>query len=392
LTSPQICLKYNKMNFFSAAQITELVRKTPQSRDRYADFLRAFSIIVVVLGHWLSAIVIKDERGIKVYNAVGIFPGMWIVTWILQVMPLFFFVGGFSNARTINSITKRNEPLGVFYKKRTIRLLKPTSLFLMVWIIIIALIILFIPDWRKYQSAVIATVGPLWFLGVYLLITILAPFMLKLHKNYRIKIPLILLFLAAVVDIIRFGFGIFWVAWFNVAFIWFFVHQLGFFYEDGTLIGLSEMKKFFISIIGLAGLIIFTNIGIYPKSMIGTGLERISNMNPPTICIAMLSLWLVGLAMLFRKKINQWLNRDFPWFLTILANRTIMTIYLWHLTAYAIVYLLLYQIGFGLHPLNNAGRWWLERPLWIIIPSVFLAGFIKVFKRFEISENKRREG
>jgi hypothetical protein len=165
-----------------------------------------------------------------------------------------------------------------------------------------------LPDWRKYIIAVKATVGPLWFLAVYLFVTLIAPSMLKLHKNYRIVIPLILLFLTVFVDIMRFRFGILWSAWFNVAFVWLFVHQLGFFYEDGTLVKLAGWQKFLIALIGLAELIILTNTGIYPRSMIGTGFEKISNMNPPTICITMLSLWLIGLSMLIRNKINQWLN------------------------------------------------------------------------------------
>jgi uncharacterized membrane protein YdcZ (DUF606 family) len=75
----------------------------------------------------------------------------------------------------------------------------------------------------------------------------------------------------------------------------------------------------------------------------------------------------------------------------IIANRTIMTLYLWHLTAYAIGFLLLYQTGLGHNVTENLGRWWLERPLWIIIPGIILLGLIKVFGRFELSENKRGE-
>ncbi len=372
-------------------RLLDIAKKTPATRDRYVDFLRAFSILVVVIGHWLSAVVLRTEHGIKVYNAVGMISGLWIITWLLQIMPLFFFVGGFSNARTLNVIKSRGEPLSMFYKKRAIRLLKPTIFFLLIWIIIIVLMVSFLPDWRKYQIAIIATIGPLWFLGVYLFVTIIAPFMLTLHKIYKILIPLVLLIFTALVDIVRFQFKISGIAWLNVCFVWLFVHQLGFFYEDGTLVYIKKWQKFLIALSGLTGLIILTNIGIYPKSMIGTGFEKISNMNPPTMCIIMLSLWLIGLAMLLRENINKWLNQVTPWILVILANRTIMTLYLWHLTAYLLAFLLLYQIGLGHHTTDNIVIWWLERPVWVVVPGIVLLFFLKAFARFEQSGIKQEE-
>ncbi|MGQ9464442.1 MAG: acyltransferase family protein [bacterium] len=372
-------------------RLLDIARKTPATRDRYVDFLRAFSILIVVIGHWLSAVIIKDDYGVKVYNAVGMISGLWIITWFFQIMPLFFFVGGFSNARTLNTLMTKGKPLRIFYKKRAIRLLKPAIFFLFVWAILIILLFILLPNWKRYWIAIIATVGPLWFLVVYLFVTIISPFMLKLHKICKILIPVFLFILTALVDIFRFRFDFSEIAWLNVAFVWLFVHQLGFFYEDNTLIKIKKWQKSFIALIGLLGLIILTNIGIYPKSMIGTGFEKISNMNPPTICIIMLALWLIGLAMLLREDINKWLNRPALWIIVILANRTIMTLYLWHLTAYLVTFLLLYPIGLGHHTTDNILIWWLERPVWVVIPSIILLFFIKAFGRFEQSGIKRWE-
>ncbi|MGQ9818115.1 MAG: acyltransferase family protein [bacterium] len=259
------------------------------------------------------------------------------------------------------------------------------------WAILIILLFILLPNWKRYWIAIIATVGPLWFLVVYLFVTIISPFMLKLHKIYKILIPVFLFILTALVDIFRFRFDFSEIAWLNVAFVWLFVHQLGFFYEDNTLIKIKKWQKSFIALIGLLGLIILTNIGIYPKSMIGTGFEKISNMNPPTICIIMLALWLIGLAMLLREDINKWLNRPALWIIVILANRTIMTLYLWHLTAYLVTFLLLYPIGLGHHATDNILIWWLEKPVWVVIPSIILLFFIKAFGRFEQSGIKRWE-
>ena len=88
----------------SAADLAAL---TPESRDRYVDFLRACSILTVVCGHWLIAIFGWRDGRITVDNAVGLQSGLWVATWVLQVMPLFFFVGGFANAAGWDSAQRR---------------------------------------------------------------------------------------------------------------------------------------------------------------------------------------------------------------------------------------------------------------------------------------------
>ena len=78
--------------------VSDLAAATAEGRDRYVDFLRAFSILTVVCGHWLIAIFVWENQRISVDSAVGLQRGLWMATWVLQVMPIFFFVGGFANA------------------------------------------------------------------------------------------------------------------------------------------------------------------------------------------------------------------------------------------------------------------------------------------------------
>ena len=66
-------------------------------RDRYIDFLRAFSLLVVVAWHWVFTIVRWSDDGPHATNPIGFTTGLWMVTWLLQVMPLFFYVGGYSH-------------------------------------------------------------------------------------------------------------------------------------------------------------------------------------------------------------------------------------------------------------------------------------------------------
>lgn len=82
--------------------------------------------------------------------------------------------------------------------------------------------------------------------------------------------------------------------------------------------------------------------------MVGNATDRFSNMSPPTLAIAALTFWLVGLALLARPAVCRWLAKPQPWMAVIAANRTCMTVYLWHLTAMLVSSLVLAHLG--VHP------------------------------------------
>lgn len=335
-----------------------------------------------MVGHWLSAVIIWGDGGIKVYNVVGVVSGLWVTTWVLQVMPLFFFVGGFANLMTLDSTLRRGAPASTFLGTRFARLLKPTSIFIAVWFLVLAILYLAGVGGPLIRTGSILAFGPLWFLGVYLVVVAATPVMLKLHRRFGLNVIVALVALTFTVDFLRFWINIPLVSWANLAFVWLFVHQLGFFYADGTLVRASRWVHTMMALLGLTGLILLTSFGVYPRSMVGTAVEEVSNMSPPTVCIAALTLWLVGLAMLLRNPLNRWLNRLRPWMTVILANSMIMTIYLWHLTAYAIAFLLLYVLG-PAQTTDVTLSWWLQRPVLVALSAVILVGLLGIFGRFE---------
>jgi peptidoglycan/LPS O-acetylase OafA/YrhL len=367
---------------FNNPKLATMAENTPPARDRYVDFLRAFSITVVVIGHWISSVVRVENGNLLTYNAVGTISGMWILTWIMQVMPIFFFVGGFSNYVIMQSLRRRGESIKAFYRKRATRLLKPTMIFIVIWIVILFCVFLFAENAEMLIRKSTTVIGPLWFLVVYLGIIMVTPFMVWLHHRLRFGTPVVLASLIVLVDIVSFTTGTEWLRWTNVAFVWLFVHQMGFFYADGSLVRMRKYWYVGMAIAGLAGLILLTNVGVYPRSMVGTGLEKISNMNPPTACIAVLAVWLVGLAMYLREGMNRWLTRRRPWIAVIAANSMIMTLFLWHLTAYTIVFLLLYPLGLW-RAADGSLVWWLMRPVWIMLSAVVLSVLTGIFGRFE---------
>src|SRR5262249_41117263 len=87
-----------RMTMAAWSRVAELVDRTPPSRNRYVDFLRAMSMLVVIVGHWLAAAPYFDATNtLTASHILRVAPWTAWLTWIVQVMPIFFMVGGYAN-------------------------------------------------------------------------------------------------------------------------------------------------------------------------------------------------------------------------------------------------------------------------------------------------------
>ena len=366
-----------------AMTISQVAAATPAGRDRYVDFLRALSIAVVVLGHWLMAIIYLDDGRLTGANALDVVPGLWILTWVLQVMPLFFFAGGFSNYVSWRGATRRGEGYQSFLRARVERLMRPTLVFIVVWALGAAMLRIGAPQLLERIGLGAELIAkPLWFLAVYVLVTAAAPVMFALHLRHRARVLAALVAAAVATDVVRIAVGVTALGYLNFAFVWLFAHQLGFFYSDGTF-G-ARTRSFFATVAaaGLGALVTLTASGIYSPSMVGMAGEKVSNNSPPSVCLIALTLWLVGLAMLARGPVSRWLARPAPWKAVVGANAVIMTVLLWHLTALLVAAVVLLPLGFP-QPAGGTALWWAWRPIWIGVLIVFLVSFVAIFGRAE---------
>jgi len=365
-----------------------LAEATPESRDRYVDFLRAFSIVTVVLGHFFIALIHWEGGRIYVHNAVGHQSGLWLATWVLQVMPIFFFVGGFSNSVGWRSTVDRGEGYGAYLSRRLRRLLRPTAAFVAVWIVVEIVLHLADVGAAGLLRGTFLPFGPMWFLFVYMAVVALAPVMLGFHRRFGVLVPVAMICAVGLVDVLRFTFAGYGIGWANLLLVWALIHQLGFFYADGSLVRASRRIWWALALAGLAVLAVLTNlVGFfdtlwYPRSMVGVDIEPVSNMSPPSLAIVALAIWQVGLAMILRERARRWLANVRVWTAVIGVNTVIMTLFLWHLTAFVIIIVALYPAGLG-REVETTASWWLQRPLWLIAPLVVLAPIVAVFSRFE---------
>ena len=350
----------------------------PAQRNAYVDFLRAFSLLVVVAWHWVFTIVIWRPDGPHATSPIGFTTGLWMVTWLLQVMPLFFFVGGYAHLKSWTRAKERGEVLGRFVWKRIRQLAIPTLALLTVWIAAgIALGIIFDIHW--IGKAVTLVVSPLWFMTVYLMLIALLPCFLWLHRRFDTIVLVWLAAFAGAIDILRFRYHHEALALLNMIFVWGLCFQLGFFYD--RLVIASRRTDWTLLWAGLAGLAGFVFSGLYPGSMVGVPGEQ-SNMAPPTLCIVALVMFQAGVTEVIRPWMELRLQRPRWIRATATINRFSMPLFLFHTTGMALERATRYAIsGHRNEAREPTLNWWLFRPVAFVGPLLFTLPVIYLFGR-----------
>jgi hypothetical protein len=359
----------------------ELAAATPATRNRYADLLRVASIFVVVLGHWTMAVLSYHDGKFVGQNLLEIDPWTHILTWIFQVVPIFFIVGGFTNAFSWRSASERGVSYADWLRARSARLLGPALIFVAFWtflpILAVALGII--------SSGMARTGGrevalPIWFLAVYLLTVAAAPPLLAAHTRFggaRVLVPLALA--VAVVDALRYGLDVPFVAVLNFALVWLAVLELRFLWRDGALTS-SSWIPWAMAGVGLAVMAVLTMWFDYPVSMIGLTHAERSNTLPPTLALLALAVWQCGAMLLVQDAANRWLARPRVWLAVVYANSMVLTFYLWNMTAAVLAAVILLPTGLWPQPETLSTAWWWLRLGWVAACAVCLVPFLFAFR------------
>ena len=361
-----------------------VAERTPESRNRYVDFLRALSIGAVVVGHWVMAAPYAGGGETTLSNVLEYQPWTRWLTWGFQVMPIFFLVGGYSNGVSWASARTRGHGYAQWLEARLRRLLGPVLALLAVWVLLgIGMGLGGVEAGFVGGLSQMALV-PTWFLAVYIMVVLIVPLTHAAWRRYGMWSFWVLVAAAVVDDALFLGAGIHAAGWFNYAFIWVGVHQLGYAWRDGRVAGLRRGAAW--ALAGGAGLILMVTLGPYPVSMVSVPGQEISNSLPPKLPMLALALVHTGLLLSIEGPMRRWLAGAVPWTATVLVNGMIMTIFLWHLTAATLVVgLALLLGGVGLDVSPASGAWWAARPLWLVVYALALVPCALAFGRFERS-------
>jgi len=359
-----------------------LAEQAPPERNRYVDFLRALSILAVVVGHWLvAAPYIGSDGEVVGGHLLGILPWTQWLTWGFQVMPIFFLVGGYSNGVSWSSTRAKNGHYSDWFASRIQRLINPVFPVLLVWGLFAFLATQAGMGRATVRMAVELALVPVWFLAVYLLVTALAPFTWRLWEKLGFASVGVFAAAAVVVDVLTFALDVPYVNFLNFIFVWVGIHQLGYAWQQGR-IGQGRALALFLG--GLAVLIGITVYGPYPIAMIGVPGAEITNSMPPTLALLALGVTQTGLVLALEHWGRKLLDNLTLWTATVLMNGMIMTVYLWHLTAYVLVMVAAWLGGgIGLRMAPGSAEWWWARPVWFALYIAVLLPLIALFARYE---------
>ncbi|MFN2100355.1 acyltransferase family protein [Altererythrobacter sp. MF3-039] len=369
----------------------EMAEKAPPERNRWIDFLRALSIMAVVIGHWLVAAPYIDASGeVQGGHLLGIIPWTQWLTWGFQVMPIFFLVGGFSNGVSWAAQVRDGGRYSDWFASRVQRLINPVFPVLLAWAVFAFFGTQLGLERDVVSMATQLALIPVWFLAVYLLVTALVPLTWRAWQRFGWASFGALVLAAIAVDWLTLAQGVPYVNWLNFLFVWVSIHQLGYAWQQGRSHGLAAMALF---LVGLATLFALTVFGPYPVAMIGVPGAELTNSMPPTIALLALGVMQAGLVILLQKSGRRMLESPKIWTATVLLNGMIMSVYLWHLTAFVLVMVAAWMLGgIGLHADPGSAGWWLARPIWFALYIAVLLPLVALFSRWERGFGPARDG
>jgi peptidoglycan/LPS O-acetylase OafA/YrhL len=355
--------------FAPAAQIAAA---TPTDRDRYLDLLRGLSIAVVVIGHWLLPVLWLDGGRLRAETLLTAAPGMGWVTWIVQVMPLFFLVGGVVNVRSWRAARAERSSYATWVARRAARLLRPTTALVWTWVVLASTALAAGVDRSLVLLGARNALVPLWFLAVYLVMIAALPLLLAAYTRWGVAVVPGLLIAAGLVDAATVA-GAPVIEFVNYPLVWAVPTVLGFAWADGRLDG--RLVRVGLPVGALAGLVAAVTVLGYPVTLVG-----VADAGGPRVpaTLALLGLAQAGIALAFRRPATTWLERPGAWAAVVRMNTVAMTVYLWHLTVMVLVIgaLAAGATWWVVEPLSAA--WWMTRPLWlagltaVLIPVVAL--------------------
>ena len=355
---------------------------TPPDRDRYIDLLRVSAILLVVLGHWLAGVVRVDGTEVTVTRLIGEVPETQPATWLFQVMPLFFLVGGAVNARSWSRARAAGEPWPTWVQRRARRLLGPLVALLAVWApVTVALHAAGLPP-AWVSAGIDHALLPVWFLAVYLLTVCLTPLTHLLHRRAGILVIAAAVALTGVVDVLRemetpaVGFASYLLMWGGV-------HQIGYLWHEDRL-PRTPRTAVVVFVGGAVALTLLVTVAGYPIAMVAPGAGYDDNADPPSLALWALAVTQLGAVLLFRRPAERWLQRRWVWAVTAVTGGMLMTVFLWHMTAAVLVGSALHTAGWWPSTGVVDVSWWARRPVWVGLCAIVLAVLVTVFRRFEV--------
>lgn len=330
--------------------LTQRVLEASRNRDRVLDAVKAIALLVVIIGHSLAWHIRPDGSPVNVLEEEH---GLIVLTWLFQVLPLFFAAGAVSNQASLARHGRTR-----YLQARGTRLLAPVVVYATFWTVLL------FPLHAIGVGRFLAQL--LWFAGVYLVVAAAAVFTTRWISRPARSLGLWLALIVAV-DLLRLtpleGLG-----WINMLLVWGWLHQVGYYLPE-----LKNRRTLPAGIALIAAAVALAFAGPYSVSLISVaGIPGLSNLAPPSTVLALFGagqiLVLAGLWPTLEKA----LKNDRLWTGIALIGARGMGMYLWHIPLVGLAAGAAILLGFDAAPLSPA--WWAVHLLVVavVVPTAWL--------------------
>ena len=346
----------------------ELAAETPPTRDRAVDVARLTALVVVMFGHCALLLATIDVNGVRIGNILGAIPALTPVTWVVQVMPLFFLAGGAAGAYGWHA----GKSWGTWLVARAQRLCRPVFWYLAAWAVGLLAVRLALGT-ESAADLGRESVALLWFLGVYLVVIAFVPALTHLARGGDVALVVGgLLAAAAVIDAIRLYIGTPMAGLANFVIVWLIPVVFGVGYARGLI---RRRTALVVAAGALAAQVLLVLAGPYEISLVVTGTEQFSNVSPPTLLLALHCTWMSTVFVACAGMIQRWAQRPRVWYVVATGNGGAMTLYLWHIVAIAIAAFLLHAVGLDAYDVDAPYFWVLLALRAVVFAVVMFAMF-----------------
>ncbi|WP_144710185.1 acyltransferase [Curtobacterium pusillum] len=351
------------------------VRGIIAKRDLVVDLIRTACVVLVVFVHITMVGVSAGADGLAVTSPLQELPRYVAATWIGQVMPLFFVVGGFASAVGWRSTRARGGDARDFVATRLVRLFRPAiPLFAVLAVGLGVATALGTPP--ELLAEVAFGIGsPLWFLAAYGITQCCVPAMMRLHERAPWRTLGVLLLLAAAVDALRFATGVAEVGLLNLGPVWLFAQQLGFLWADGWFARRSKVLLVVVAAVGYALLVPMTSIGLWAPDLL-------QDLNPPMLPLAVLAISQACLVQVVHAPLTRLMRTRAALGTVFMLGRDGMTIYLWHLPLFIALNGVALLVGVPF-PTPGSGTWWATRSIALVVLLAVALGVARGLRRFD---------
>ncbi|UVI35750.1 acyltransferase family protein [Brevibacterium spongiae] len=357
-------------------------------RDPALDLVRFGCLVVVVVLHsMMSAAVLGPDGTVVPTVALSDTAGFAAASWLFQIMPLFFIIGGCAGIIGWRRTRAQGGTWADHLRARLRRLIVPVTV-----LIALAGLGLSVAGELGVPSALLTEAShrigqPLWFLAVYIGLTALVPVAVHFHETAPRRSLALLAGAVIVVDGLIAVTGVSGLGYLNFLFVWPLVQQLGFFYADALSRPVRRPLVWSVLVAALLTLIGLVAAGVYSPNML-------VNLNPPTGALVLLGVVQMCAMRLIHARLNRMLTeasdtateaapepralraqiwrRVIDW-----GNQYGMQVYLWHMSV--VIVLIgglgaLAQVVSGMSGLSEyvlpeigSGWWWASRLPWLLV-------------------------